>query len=396
MPPRNDTGISAEISFYFILCFILLSALVIYYWKPFDPFVLSERKETFLNPDETYIEDPQIRKQTLVPSNLQSSLPLTLQPYSEQYASSSNTKRRISESFIKSSFNSIWDGSKCSASMLTYCISRGCRFLDFEVYHHMNSQEDKPSLVVAYGGNFRDNRATLKSKDVLSLSEVLKFVMSNAFSSSVCPTATDPLFLHFRVQVNEKHSNYTTNTFTSLLNSIIPNSRKMTTEDFTNRSIAELRNKCGIFVDALTCPWMFQSTDTDFRSAITAFTGTESFPLLKYGEATAAAAAATKADLTPIQENNAYKGGVPIIGVVGIPSRDSLNLLDSVFTSSSTFGTFTMRSLIQQPSLNFLAMPFYENNQSLREYEQYFNGEQSACTTKLAAKAFVEEITTEL
>lgn len=390
-----------EFTIYFFLTFLLVVLTLFIQFKPFDPLVWPERKETFLNPDETFIEDPEIYKNTLVPTGVQSSLVLTLKPYSEPVqtstASTSASTIRVCDSFIKSSFNSVWDGSKCSISMMTYVISRGARFLDFEVFYFGDSQEEKPRLVIANGGNFRENHSSLKHYEVLSLSEVLKFIMSNAFSSTVCPTYSDPLFLHFRIQVAQKHSQFATQYLLSLWNSIIPSFRRCSSSDLANLSIGGLRNKCAILVDSKTCPWIAKSQDKELLSTVTAFTGTDSFPLLKFGLHAKNKAVPTTSteDTTQIEENENAPTKVKIVGVAAIPSRDALNIVDSLF-SSSALGAYKLSSLVENPSINFMAMPFYENNKALREYEELFNAQNSSMTTKTVAKAYVEELSGEI
>lgn len=391
---------TCDFTLYFFFTFVVVVCTLIYNLKPFEPFVLPERKETFLNPEETYIEDPEILKSTLVPSGVQSSLVLTLKPYAEEVDTkttsiTSNPKLRVCDCFIKSSFNSVWDGSKCSISMMTYVISRGARFLDFEVFYFDDSKEDKPRLVIANGGNFRSNRSTLKHHEVLSVSEVLKFIMSNAFSSTVCPTFSDPLFLHFRIQVAEKHAQFATQYLLSLWNSVIPSIRRCTSSDLANLSIGGLRNKCAILVDSKTCPWMAKTQDKELLSTVTVFTGTDSFPLLKFGMQSKNNGVTTTEDKTTIAESEISPTKVNVVGVAAIPSRDALNIVDSLF-SSSTLGSYKLQSLIDNPSVNFMAMPFYENNRALREYEEFFNEQHSSLSTKTVAKAFVEELAGEI
>lgn len=383
---------------YFYLTLLLVCSVVIYVYRPFDPFPLPSRRETFLDPKETYIEDQEVRQMTKVPSGVQSSLSLTIEPYAvgtQGGKSDSKRRARVADSFIKSSFNSVWDGAKCSIPMMTYVISRGCRFLDFEVFVYLDAKADRPQLVVANGGNMRDNRSILKGSDVLQLSEVLKFAVTNAFSSSISPAATDPLFLHFRVQADEKYSAFLQSTFRGAVDSAIPSSRRLRASELPKMSIGDMRNKVAVFVDSITCPWLVGSEFAE--NCVTAFTGTPQFPLMKYG------GAAGGDDDPNIGEANAGKTKVTpsaaasssVMGVVAIPSRETLNVLDAMFTSSASIGSYEMRSLAKYPAITFLAMPFYQNNSALYEMETFFNQQKSACPTKTAALAYVEEKTGE-
>jgi hypothetical protein len=362
---------------YFFLTLFLCACWIVWYYRPFDPLRLPSQKETFLNPNETYIANPAVRSMTKVPSNVQSSLPLTLRPFSP-----SSTTSRVCDSFIKSAFNAAWDGSKCTIPMLTYVLSRGCRFLDLEVYVFVDDQQRAPRLVVGYGGNLRENRLQLHDADVLDLPEVFKFALAHGFSATVSPTFSDPLFFHLRIHADKKHESTVTSQLTQSIQSIITPARLMRSTDLASFSLGELRNKVGIFIDKWTSPWI---ESTDLATIITSFSGIPSFPLLKYGSD----APAENPSITPSPSTTTN-----IVAVAAIPSRDPLHFMDALFSSatgSAKLGTYTLRSLPSNPSITFLAMPFYRNNRDLQELEECFNAQQTSCASSTSALAFIQE-----
>ena len=372
---------------YFVLTLLLILGVLIWNYRPFSAYPLSSHKETFLDPSETYIEDPEVRKVTTVPSGVQSTLSLKLAPVPTDY------NFRISETLVKSSFNSVWEGTKCSISMLTYVLSRGYRFIDLEIFMQSENDEGARPLVVGYGGNLRENRSKLLHPEVLSFTEVLKFAMSNAFSNSVCKNASDPLFIHFRVQIDEKDGGSAGHHLNLHLQRIIPESRRITPKELANAPVHALRNKVALLFDQKTCPWIAKHSSV--QQIATAFTGTDAFPLLKFGTVQGEKQQEEEQKSVEgsgnIQTSSAAKTN--IVGVVAIPSRDPFHFIDSLFSKPGETGTsFTLRSLREFPSINFMAMPIYMNNNDLRDYEIFFNEQKTAFASKQAAVAQVEKL----
>ena len=60
-------------------------------------------------------------------------------PHGIQSISPKNANLPISQYVIKGSYNSAISGNYVSTDMLYYVLSRGCRFIDFEIYYIDNS-----------------------------------------------------------------------------------------------------------------------------------------------------------------------------------------------------------------------------------------------------------------
>jgi hypothetical protein len=93
---------------------------------------------------------------------------------------------------IKGSFNSAYNGSTMDAEMIAYVLSRGCRFLDFEVYY-----SDKGPIV-----SMSDD-PTSPSTDSIPLSDAFDSVMMNGFNSN-CPNPDDPIFILIRPKMKDE------------------------------------------------------------------------------------------------------------------------------------------------------------------------------------------------
>lgn len=107
-------------------------------------------------------------------------------------SSSNNSLRNFC---IKSSFNSAATGSYVSQGMVKYVLSRGCRFLDFEVFIKDNV------AIVAYSSSIYDSSYThfTSLNPSLSLAGVFQTIMSNAFNQTA-PNPNDPLFIQLRIK----------------------------------------------------------------------------------------------------------------------------------------------------------------------------------------------------
>ena len=93
---------------------------------------------------------------------------------------------QLSNYCIKSSYNTAYNGSDVSIDMITYVLSRGCRFVDFEVYWGQSS---------VLGGNTTEKSGTngavvsfsndpmTPACSTIALGDVFKTIMQNAFNS---------------------------------------------------------------------------------------------------------------------------------------------------------------------------------------------------------------------
>lgn len=94
---------------------------------------------------------------------------------------------------IKSSSNSAYTGKFMNLNMIKYLLSRGCRFLDFEVY----IKNGIP--IVAYSTNRQSLETFTSEYPAVSLAGAFSTIMSNAFSDT-SPNPKDPLFVHLRIK----------------------------------------------------------------------------------------------------------------------------------------------------------------------------------------------------
>ena len=100
---------------------------------------------------------------------------------------------------IKSSMNSAYDGTGNNTDMINFVLSRGCRYLDFEVYRY--SDENTNVNVVSISKNKDNEPIPLDSE--LTIQDALNYVNMYAFNST-CPNYSDPIFIQIRLKCKEE------------------------------------------------------------------------------------------------------------------------------------------------------------------------------------------------
>lgn len=94
---------------------------------------------------------------------------------------------------IKASMNSAYNGEENTTEMIEYVLSRGCRFLDFEIYKDPTPGSSNSIISVSQSSGFIPIPETTR----LTLSEAMTFINTHAFNSK-SPNSGDPLFIQFR------------------------------------------------------------------------------------------------------------------------------------------------------------------------------------------------------
>lgn len=103
---------------------------------------------------------------------------------------------------IKGSYNSAYSGNYISDIMVKYVLSRGCRFLDFEIY-----SDEANNAIVGYSSDPAAVNPTISNKNNVLFQDILKTTIASAFSNQYGQTYTttntnDPLFINIRLKTN--------------------------------------------------------------------------------------------------------------------------------------------------------------------------------------------------
>jgi hypothetical protein len=94
---------------------------------------------------------------------------------------------------IKASYNSAFDGKDISTDMLEYVMSRGCRFLDFELYLN-----DKEEVYVNYSTDPTFSTFENTNSNGVSFNTIMEYITGTGKGKA--PNPDDPLFIHLRVK----------------------------------------------------------------------------------------------------------------------------------------------------------------------------------------------------
>jgi hypothetical protein len=106
---------------------------------------------------------------------------------------------------IKASMNSAYNGTENTTDMINYVLTRGCRFLDFEVYKDADIQVPVVSMTKNRDTDF------LPLDNGLTISDALYYVNMYAFNST-SPNYGDPIFIQIRPKISSKDAaTYETN-----------------------------------------------------------------------------------------------------------------------------------------------------------------------------------------
>jgi hypothetical protein len=164
----------------------------------------------------------------------------------------------ISQYVIKSSYNTPFTGSFVNLDAITYVLSRGCRFIDIELYMVNN--------VVVVAQSTDPTNMTIGSKNTLLLDDVLNTIALNAFTSP-SPNPMDPLFLQLRIKSTDpKIYKYTAMSVKKNLNKLLYSDRKGNINVKPSTLIGDLMGSIILIIDKKVAPaWSSypECTETD-------------------------------------------------------------------------------------------------------------------------------------
>jgi hypothetical protein len=257
----------------------------------------------------------------------------------------------LQEFCIKSSYNSAYSGSYIGLDTIKYVLSRGCRFLDFELYFINNG------ACVGYS----DDGYNMLSKNTLTLSDTLGSVMANAFSAP-SPNLGDPLFVQLRIRSND--TNMYSEVSSAITSTIGPRLYKGKVDGNTN--INDLMGKVILIVD--------RKVSGDYAN----------YPTCNAGDA----GCVNLGTLTNMESNTAplFKySNAQILNMLSNPptmidkkKSDVVVLRMIEPTSSSETTNPNMTFLIKNYGTQIVENRFYVKDTTLAKYEQFFSDNKTA------------------
>jgi len=256
---------------------------------------------------------------------------------------------------IKASYNSAYDGSKVTIDQLKYVMSKGCRFLDFELYLnndkvYVNYSTD-PTYTTFLNTNINEISFINVMDKIMDKSPYRKSDNKTTYEMS---NPEDPLFIQLRIKSTNKD-------VYSKVASILENYRKQDKiygrQIDGNTTLKELKNKIIIVMDKSINPKYPEEVLSPFVNIITGGNtwSSQQYSLFKNQK--------TK----PPKTNDDFK--------TTNVTEMKLLMPDVSESSSNPPNPF---SLIRDYGVQTIAYKFYNNDAGLILYESIFSEYQSA------------------
>jgi len=269
----------------------------------------------------------------------------------------------LKELCIKASYNTAYNGYDISGNnMIEYVLSRGCRFLDFELYYDSNSSSnsDIDKVVVNYTADPTFTTFTNATPNKVIFNSVMTYITSNYSSGDFIPNKSDPLFIHLRIKSdNPKIYGYIADILDGYSN-ILSNTRIN-----GDTTLSEIYGKIVILMDRSIRPdddiSIKSSNNNSLPTYISAFTGMSNWEIDTYSEI-------KNQKTTPpkITNNDTNETNVTNLRIA-LPDIDP--------NSANPTSPF---NFIEKHGIQTIACRFYKNDIFLDLYEDLFAEHQSA------------------
>ena len=285
--------------------------------------------------------------------------------------SDTTKKLPLKELCIKASYNSAYNGydiinTKEGANqydMIEYVLSRGCRFLDFELYYHTTGD-----VVVNYTSDPTFTTFTNANPNKVTFSSVMEYINTYYSSGDFIPNKSDPLFIHLRIKsdnplIYDNIAGILAEYKTNILKDTRINGDTKLSKLYDNNGNGNGNGKIVILMDRSIRPDDdIKSTDENsLPTYISAFTGMSSWSIDTYSEI-------KNQKTTPpkITNNDTNETNVTNLRIA-LPDIDP--------NSANPTSPF---NFIEKHGIQTIACRFYKNDIFLDLYEDLFAEHQSA------------------
>jgi hypothetical protein len=261
-----------------------------------------------------------------------------------------NANLPLREYCIKSSYNTAQTGNYVNNDMINYVLSRGVRFLDFEIL----SVTDMPYVAYTTDSEYKN----IDSRNKISFTEVIKTIANNAFMAP-SPNPGDPLFVNLRIKSNN-------NEIFKKIAMTIDTSLKPRLYDGKvsgNTKLSDLMGKVIFIIDKTTAPEYMKYPD--LANYMNMESGGDNLRIYTYGRI-------ASQSITP-----------PHVHDDGI-TTDTINykmVIPDAGTGMKIFGILRnpkFDTLVADYGVQIACYRFYENDTNLMTYEEAFSKHKSA------------------
>ena len=285
----------------------------------------------------------------------------------------------LKEYCIKSSYNSALSGNYVSTDMIKNVLSRGCRFLDFEIFYIDNN----PCVAYSTDPTF----VTITSKNFISLNDVLKAIIVNGFSGP-SPNANDPLFIHFRIK-SQNSEIY--NKIGMRINNYLSN--RLYNEKIDGSTQLSLLIGHVILIIDVELSSDYNKIDYYPNCSIKSSTLKDCFNLSTYSNIESGTKNLRIYDYDNLNDQTITPP--VLINQDGNETDVSLFRIVVPNNKQSNNNNPTSRNFIQNYGVQFVTNCFYKNDSNLIEYEKFFFDNKSAFVPFASALRYYNKLDTE-
>lgn len=252
------------------------------------------------------------------------------------------TKYPIKDFCIKSSLNSAVSGNYVSTDMVKEVLSRGCRFLDFEVFYIKEDEVFSPRVAMSTDYKY----LTIDTENSIPLVHILNAISTNAFSQ-LAPNNKDPIFIHLRIKSNDD----------KIYDAVAKNIKTaLTTRRYEGTlteqtTLEEIMGKIIIVMDK-TIRRDYKDYSSSLHNMVNIESGSESFNSFKINSIMNA-----QEKIIAIDDNNLTTDLEKLQMVIPNPEKYNTSLLEI----THNFG------------IQILPAKYYASDVELEEYEEMFN-----------------------
>jgi len=273
---------------------------------------------------------------------------------------------------IKAAFHPAFDGNYMSLDMLTYVLSRGCRFLVFEIYWASPTQLFSP--IATTNPNFTNsecpvvamsNHPSVPGSNKLALQDVLDMVNQTAFTN-VCPNNGDPLFIQLCVKYDKNKITGPTmyDSVARIIENTVNNTYKGRVTSTT--PIDKLMGKIVLLMDTRNDNSFYAADSPKLNNLIHMDFPSNSMQVYVYSDINGA----SNNNLKILPGNSEYVTNARQIDEVLPQSTDVAGNTKSVYMMTTNYSAMNM---IFNQGIQITPMLFWKNDIYLTQYENMFN-----------------------
>lgn len=278
---------------------------------------------------------------------------------------------------IKSSYNSACSGSSGNISneMLKYVLSRGCRFVDFEI-------KNISGIPYVVSPNL-NSVVTIDTTKIVPLSNILQTAITYGITNSPesAPNYADPLFLHLRIHPDPSYNNLYQDIASCIEKKIGSNlyNNKTIQIDVTKTKISDIMGKVIVVVD--------NNYDPNWRTASKCDPAKKNcYDLNNFVHIETGIGNVIINSPTTIlnQSKKPIQTGQDGLSTMNqnlqfiFPDSDMAILNQTKGSNKSNKSNPDFTNLMLNWSCNFITNCFYIQDRNLRAYEDFFNEKQTA------------------